>query len=96
MELYRELAVMRCFTREELVKMTGSDSAADWQIRKYMDKGYIERVRRDLYAVSAWRPDSQSQIVTRLLPMWRRTPVFLTIAHLNIMDTPIKCFMKFM
>lgn len=51
MELYRELAVMRCFTREELVKMTGSDSAADWQIRKYMDKGYIERVRRDLYAV---------------------------------------------
>lgn len=31
--------------------MTGSDSVADWQIRKYMDKGYIERVRRDLYAV---------------------------------------------
>ena len=51
MNLYRELTAMRCFTRKELVGMVGSDSAADWQIRKYMDKGYIERVRRDLYAV---------------------------------------------
>lgn len=51
MDLYKELAIMRCFTREELVKLTGSDSAAAWHIRKFLEKGYIERVRRDLYAV---------------------------------------------
>lgn len=51
MDLYKKLAAMRCFTREELAKLTGSDSAAAWQIRKFLEKGYIERVRRDLYAV---------------------------------------------
>ncbi len=51
MDLYKELAAMRCFTREELAKLIGSDSAAAWQIRKFLEKGYIERVRRDLYAV---------------------------------------------
>lgn len=51
MELYKELAAMRCFTRDELTAMTGSSSAAAWQIRNFLEKGYIERVRRDLYAV---------------------------------------------
>ena len=51
MDLYKELAAMRCFTREELAKLLGSDSAAGWQIRKFLEKGYIERVRRDLYVV---------------------------------------------
>lgn len=50
-DLYKELAGMRCFTREDLEKLTGSYSAAAWQIRKFLEKGYIERVRRDLYAV---------------------------------------------
>ncbi len=51
MDLYKILAGMRCFTREDLVKITGSESAAAWQISRYLEKGYIERVRRDLYAV---------------------------------------------
>ena len=40
---------MRCFTRDGLAKRLGSASAAAWQIRKFLEKGYIERVRRDLY-----------------------------------------------
>lgn len=51
MDYYKELAVMRCFTRNELVKITGSEASAAWVIGKYLKKGYIERVRRDLYAV---------------------------------------------
>ncbi len=51
MDLYKELARMRCFTHQDLVQVVGSESAALWQIRNYLKKGYIERIRRDLYAV---------------------------------------------
>ncbi len=51
MDLYKELAGMRCFTREDLVKLTGSKSAAAWYISSYLKKGYIERIKHDLYAV---------------------------------------------
>ena len=51
MELYKKLAAVKCFSREELSIITGSEGAADWYIRSYSEKGYIERVRRDLYAV---------------------------------------------
>lgn len=49
--MYKELTAMRCFTHNEMVKFTGSESSAAWKIKKYLKKGYIERVRRDLYAV---------------------------------------------
>ena len=51
MELYKELAALRCFTHKDMVQLAGSESAAVWQIKNYLQKGYIERVRRDLYAV---------------------------------------------
>ncbi len=51
MERYRELAALRCFTHKDMVQLTGSESAAVWQIKNYLQTGYIERVRRDLYAV---------------------------------------------
>ena len=51
MERYKELAALRCFTHKDMVQLAGSESAAAWQIRNYLQKGYIERVRRDLYAV---------------------------------------------
>lgn len=51
MELYRQLAYMRCFNFTEMATLTGSESAASWHIRQFLKKGYIERVRRDLYAV---------------------------------------------
>lgn len=51
MELYKELVAMRCFTHSDVVRLTGSESAAQWQIKNYLKKGYIERVRRNLYTV---------------------------------------------
>ncbi len=51
MKRYKELVALRCFTHKDMVQLSGSESAAAWQIRNYLQKGYIERVRRDLYAV---------------------------------------------
>lgn len=51
MERYKELAALRCFTHKDMVQLAGSESAAAWQIKNYLQKGYIERVRRDLYVV---------------------------------------------
>ena len=51
MKIYKELAALRCFTHADMVRLTGSESAAQWQIKNYLKKGYVERVRRDLYAV---------------------------------------------
>lgn len=51
MELYKELVSLRCFTHSDMIRLTGSESAAMWHIKSYLNKGYIERVRRDLYAV---------------------------------------------
>lgn len=51
MELYKELAALRCFTHDDMVQLARSESSAVWQIKSYLQKGYIERVRRDLYAV---------------------------------------------
>ncbi len=51
MERYKKLVALRCFTHKDMVRIAGSESAAVWQIKNYLQKGYIERVRRDLYAV---------------------------------------------
>ncbi len=51
MDLYKNLAARRCFTHSDMAQLTGSESAAIWNIKSYLKKGYIERVRRDLYAV---------------------------------------------
>lgn len=65
MNLYKELATLRCFTHQDLVRLTGSESAAQWRIRTYLKKGYIERVRRDLYAVISL--ETEQPIASRFL-----------------------------
>ncbi len=70
MELYKELAALRCFTHSDMVALTGSESAAQWHIRNYLKKGYIERVRRNLYVVVSLETDqpiaSRYQIASRV------------------------------
>lgn len=51
MELYKKLVELRCFTYDDMIRLTGSESAAEWKIKNYLQKGYIDRVRRDLYVV---------------------------------------------
>lgn len=70
MDLYKELAALRCFTHGDMVQITGSESAAQWQIKTYLKKGFIERVRRDLYAVISLETEqpipSRYQIASRI------------------------------
>lgn len=51
MELYKKLAEKRCFSRDDIRLLSGTDSAASWHIQSLLEKGYIERVRHNLYAV---------------------------------------------
>ena len=51
MDIYKKLIEYRCFNKEELIELAGSVSSAEWFINNYLQKGYIERVRRNLYTV---------------------------------------------
>ena len=51
MKYYKELALLGCFRHSDLVQIVGSHAAANSLASSYMQKGYIERIRRDLYAV---------------------------------------------
>lgn len=70
MELYKKLAALRCFTHSDMVQLTGSENAAIWQIKTYLNKGYIERVRRNLYTVISMETEqpipNRFQIASRI------------------------------
>ena len=51
MDLYKELAALRCVTHNDFLRLTGSEGATQRKIKNYLEKGYVERIRRDLYAV---------------------------------------------
>ena len=49
MKYYEKLLELGCFSKNDLVHITGSEAAAKWICQEYQKKGYIERVKRDLY-----------------------------------------------
>ncbi|MGN1026929.1 MAG: type IV toxin-antitoxin system AbiEi family antitoxin [Faecousia sp.] len=49
LKYYEKLVQLGCFSREKLIEITGSEAAAKSLVLNYLNKGYIERVRRDLY-----------------------------------------------
>ena len=51
MKYYEALLELGCLSRADLVKLTGSASAAAFLIREYLEKGYMERIKFDYYAV---------------------------------------------
>lgn len=38
-----------CFSRQDAVALTGNEQAAHSMLHDYLNYGYIERIRRDLY-----------------------------------------------
>lgn len=50
MKYYKELAELGCFSYSDLIKLTGNGNTAHSLASAYLKKGYIERIRRDLYA----------------------------------------------
>lgn len=51
MKHYDKLLELGCFSRSDIAAMLGNDDTAGSLLREYQKKGYIERVRRDLYVV---------------------------------------------
>ena len=51
MKYYDKLLELGCFSRSDIAAMLGNNDTAGSLLREYQKKGYIERVRRDLYAV---------------------------------------------
>ena len=51
MKHYERLLTKGCFSREQLVEIIGTSSAANQVIYEYQKKGYIEKVKRDFYVV---------------------------------------------
>ena len=51
MKHYDKLLELGCFSRCDVAAMLGNDETAGSLLWEYQKKGYIERVRRDLYAV---------------------------------------------
>ena len=51
MKHYDKLIELGCFSRSDLAGLLGNDATAGSMLYEYQNKGYIERVRRDLYTV---------------------------------------------
>ena len=50
MKYYEKLLKLGCFSRKDIIDLTGNKYTAGSLIREYMTRGYIKRIRRDLYA----------------------------------------------
>ena len=63
MKHYEKLLELGCFSKNDLEQITGSEAAAKWLCREYQKKGYIERVKRDLYVAISL--ETQQPIASR-------------------------------
>ena len=50
MKYISELIALGCFSRQDVVALTGSEHSAHSLLYNYVKAGYIQRIRRDLYA----------------------------------------------
>ena len=49
MKYYNELLSMGCFTREDIIQLTGNYSTSGTLLNNYLKKGYVRNVKRNLY-----------------------------------------------
>jgi predicted transcriptional regulator of viral defense system len=49
MKYYEKLVNMKCFTQQDVEKLTGNKETAKSILKNYKNEGYIESVRRNLY-----------------------------------------------
>ena len=71
MKHYEKLVELGCFSRGELAELLGCDATAASMIQSYIQKGTIERIRHDLYAVISL--ESKQPIPSRY---WIGTHIF--------------------
>ena len=65
MKYVENLLELGCFSRQDVVSITGNEQAAHSLIHNYLINGYIERIRRDLY--SAISLETKQPVANRFL-----------------------------
>ena len=65
MKHYEKLLAKGSFSREQLIEIVGTATAANQVIYEYQKKGLIEKVKRDFYVVTAWKRNSLCYPVIR-------------------------------
>lgn len=80
MKHYEKLLELGCFSKNDLEQVTGSEAAAKWLCREYQKKGYIERVKRDLYVAISL--ETQQPIANRYVIASHIRSAFWIHAHL--------------
>ena len=72
MKYYEKMLELGCVNKSKAMELTGSEAAAKSLLYDYQKKGYIEKIKRDLYAVISLETKqpvlSRYQIGSRLFP----------------------------
>lgn len=72
MKYYEKMLELGCFNKSKVIELTGSEAAAKSLLYDYQKKGYIEKVKRNLYAAISLETKqpvlSRYQIGSRLFP----------------------------
>ena len=84
MKYYEAMLELGCFSKKMIMQLTGSEAAAKSILYDYQNKGYIEKVKRDLYVVMSLETKqpvlSRYQIGSQLYPD-------ATISHHSAFET---------
>ena len=51
MKYYEQMLELGCFNKSKVIELTGTEAAAKSILYDYQKKGYVEKVKRDLYVV---------------------------------------------
>lgn len=65
MKYIERLLELGCFSRQDVVKLTGNAQAAHSLLHNYLKAGYIERIRRDLYSAISF--ETKQPIANRFM-----------------------------
>ena len=93
MKHYEKLLAKGSFSREQLIEIVGTATAANQVIYEYQKKGLIEKVKRDFYVVISMETKqpvlSRYQIGSNLFPDACITP-HLSLIHISQITPPAK------
>lgn len=72
MKYFEKMLELGCVNKSKMMELTGSEAAAKSLLYDYQKKGYIEKIKRDLYAVISLETKqpvlSRYQIGSQLFP----------------------------
>ena len=95
MKHYEKLLAKGSFSREQLIEIVGTATAANQVIYEYQKKGLIEKVKRDFYVVISMETKqpvlSRYQIGSNLFP-----DACIITVHLKYLGMEVRCFMSVM